>query len=343
MTLPRSRLIAVLLTFITTLGFSWPVHATDFVLRLHTWVSPQSADFRHTLLPWIKRVENASEGRIRIDVYPSMSLGGEPSKLFAQVRDGEVDIVWTRPGFTGKQLERLEAFELPFILTDPEAVSKAYWEYVQAYAADALDGLHLLALHVGGPTIIHTRGHPVSTIASMKNLRLSVPTRQAAKLLAALGAKPVMLPDASTLSALTERAIDGVLAPWDDAADAGLNEQSMYHTIFGPPALNATTHMLAINPKRYQSLPSELKKALTGDGGLQTSAQLGNSYKTRSQHQMATFRSNHLVTVSAEETQVFRKAAASVEAQWVKKVTADGFDGQKLLDGARTLIRQHTN
>ena len=339
----NSTPVALLLAAVLTLMVSPPAQGAEFVLKLHTWVNARSADFRDTLRPWMQQVEKASDGRIRFDANPGMGLGGEPGDLINQVRTGKVDIVWTRPGFSGKQFERLEAFELPFILTDPEAVSRAYWEYAQAYAADAVSGVHLLALHVGGPAVIHTRGKPVPTMASLKNLRVSAPTRQSAKLLSALGAKPVLLPGRASKSALMRQTIDGVLAPWDDAAEVGLNDTTIYHTVFDPRALNASTHMLAVNAKLFQSLPDDLKKALSGAGGLETSAQFGRRYKQRNQQLQASLQADRVVTVPAKEAEEFRKAAASVEAQWVKKITADGFDGQKLLDGARTLIRQHTD
>ncbi len=42
-----------------------------------------------------------SQGRrIKIDIFPSMQLGGTPPQLFDQARDGVADIVWTLPGNT---------------------------------------------------------------------------------------------------------------------------------------------------------------------------------------------------------------------------------------------------
>jgi TRAP-type C4-dicarboxylate transport system substrate-binding protein len=329
------------LVFALALLFSTTASAS-YVLKLHTFVSPNSAEFRQTLMPWIERVEKASNGQIRFDVYPSMAAGGKPEELFDQAKDGKVDIVWTRPTISGKQFSRLQAFELPFIVTDPQAVSRAYWEFAQTYAADTISDVHILALHTGGPTVIHTRSAPVNDVSRMKNMRVGTTDEQSANLLSALGAKPVLLPSQATLAALTERKIDGVLAPWDEAASAGLNASSMFHTEFDTHALNAQTYMLAMNVQTYRALPEDIKKALDGDGGLETSAQFGQTYNTRNQHLRAESGANSLVTLGEQPATQFKKAAATVEAQWVKKVTADGFDGQKLLDGARTLIKQHT-
>ena len=65
-----------------------------------------------------------------------MQLGGTPVQLYDQARDGVVDVVWTLPGNTAGRFPRVEVFELPFIMTNAEAASKAYWEYIQTQAPD---------------------------------------------------------------------------------------------------------------------------------------------------------------------------------------------------------------
>ena len=62
-----------------------------------------------------RKVEADSNGRIKIDIFPSMQLGGTPPQLFDQARDGVVDIVWTLPGYTPGRFPIIEAFELPFV------------------------------------------------------------------------------------------------------------------------------------------------------------------------------------------------------------------------------------
>ena len=56
-----------------------------------------------------------SNGEIKVEMYPSMQLGGAPPQLVDQVRDGVVDIVWTVAGYTPGRFPRLEVFELPFM------------------------------------------------------------------------------------------------------------------------------------------------------------------------------------------------------------------------------------
>ena len=81
-------------------------------------------------------VEADSDGRIKIDRFPSMQLGGTPPQLIDQAIDGVADIIWTVAGYTPGRFPQLEVFELPFMSPDAEATSRAYWELAEARMMD---------------------------------------------------------------------------------------------------------------------------------------------------------------------------------------------------------------
>ena len=157
-------------------------------LKFHTFMAPQSNVWLNMHKAWMNKVEQESGGRIKFEAYPAMQLGGTPVQLYDQVRDGVVDVVWTLPGNTAGRFPRVEVFELPFIMTNAEATSKAYWEYVQTMAPDEFKETHLIALQVHGPGVIHTVDKPVRSVADLKGLKMRAPTRQVTKLMGALGA-----------------------------------------------------------------------------------------------------------------------------------------------------------
>ena len=67
--------------------------AQDVTLKLHQFLPAQANVPAKVLDVWADRIEMASEGRIKIDRFPSMQLGGTPPELFDQVVDGVADIV----------------------------------------------------------------------------------------------------------------------------------------------------------------------------------------------------------------------------------------------------------
>ncbi|MFM8866620.1 MAG: TRAP transporter substrate-binding protein, partial [Limnohabitans sp.] len=184
-------------------------------LKFHTFMAPQSGVWLNMHKPWMAKVEKESGGRIKFEAYPAMQLGGTPVQLYDQVKDGVVDVVWTLPGNTAGRFPRVEVFELPFMMTNAEATSRAYWEYVQTQAPDEFKDVHLVALHVHGPGVIHTVDKPIKTVDDLKGLKLRAPTRQVTKLLGTLGATPVGMPLPAITDALSKGTINGGVIPWE--------------------------------------------------------------------------------------------------------------------------------
>ncbi|MEO0920428.1 MAG: hypothetical protein AAFX98_06990, partial [Pseudomonadota bacterium] len=82
---------ALALVLAAILGAS---HATaqDVTLRVHHFMSSRAPLHANFLLPWADRLSEASDGRIKVEVFESMSLGGGPADLYGQAADGAVDI-----------------------------------------------------------------------------------------------------------------------------------------------------------------------------------------------------------------------------------------------------------
>src|SRR4029077_5900422 len=113
--------------------------AQTVTLKLHHYVPAQSNQQKFWFEPWAKKLEQESGGRLKVEIYPSMQLGGRQPQLFDQAKDGVVDIVWTVAGTTPGRFPRLEVFELPFLShAIGEKTAQAVWDFYQAYAKDEL-------------------------------------------------------------------------------------------------------------------------------------------------------------------------------------------------------------
>ena len=314
-------------------------------LKFHTFMAPQSGVWLNMNKPWMAKVEKESGGRIKFEAYPAMQLGGTPVQLYDQVKDGVVDVVWTLPGNTAGRFPRVEVFELPFMMNNAEATSKAYWEYVQTMAPDEFKDVQVLALQVHGPGVIHTADKAVKSVADLKGLKLRAPTRQVTKLLAALGATPVGMPLPSIPDSLSKGTINGAVIPWEVVPSVKVHELTKYHAEFDPAggSLYTTTFVMAMNKAKYNSLPPDLRKVIDNNSGLATSAWLGKVQQGNDVpgRKAASDRGNSIFTVSPAEAQEFRRKARTIEVDWVEDMNKKGFDGKKLLETAKALIEKH--
>jgi TRAP-type transport system periplasmic protein len=315
-------------------------------LKFHTFMAPLSNVWLNMHKAWMDKVTKESGGRIKFEAYPAMQLGGTPVQLYDQAKDGVVDIIWTLPGNTAGRFPRVEVFELPFMMTNAEATSKAYWEYVQTMAPDEYKDVQVLALQVHGPGVIHTVDKPVKSVADMKGLKLRAPTRQVTKLLGILGATPVGMPLPSIPDALSKGTISGCVIPWEVVPSVKVQELTKYHAEFDPAggALYTTTFVMAMNKAKYNALPPDLKKVIDANSGLETSGWLGKVQQAgdAAGRQAAVGHGNTIFTVGPAEAQEFRRKARPLEVDWVDDMNKKGYDGKKLLETARSLIEKYT-
>lgn len=314
-------------------------------LKFHTFMAPQSNVWLSMHKPWMEKVEKDSGGRIKFEAYPAMQLGGTPVQLYDQARDGVVDVVWTLPGNTAGRFPRIEVFELPFMMNNAEATSKAYWEYFQTVAPDEFKETHVIALQVHGPGMFHTVGKQVKTAADLKGMKVRGPTRQVTKLLGSLGAIPVGMPLPQIPDALSKGTIEGCVIPWEVVPSVKVHELTKFHSEFDAtgPALYTTTFVMAMNKAKYDSLAPDLKKVIDANSGMATSAWLGKTQQGNDGigRKSAVDRGNSIVQISAAAREEFIKLSASVDDEWVADMTKRGFDGKKLLQTAKDLIAKH--
>ena len=314
-------------------------------LKFHTFMAPLSNVWLTMHKPWMEKVEKDSGGRIKFEGYPAMQLGGTPVQLYDQARDGVVDVVWTLPGNTAGRFPRVEVFELPFIMNNAEATSKAYWEYVQTMAPDEFKETQVLALHVHGPGMFHSKDKLIKSAADLKGMKLRGPTRQITKMLGSLGATPVGMPLPAITDALSKGTIDACAIPWEVVPSIKVNELTKFHSEFpaNQPALYTTTFVMAMNKAKYESLAPDLKKVIDANSGLATSGWLGKTQQSNDPagRKSATDRGNTIYAFSAAETAEFVKLSSHVDDDWVADMNKRGYDGRKLLDTARALIAKH--
>jgi TRAP-type C4-dicarboxylate transport system substrate-binding protein len=314
-------------------------------LKFHTFMAPMSNVWLSMHKPWMAKVEAESGGRIKFEAYPAMQLGGTPVQLYDQARDGVVDIIWTLPGNTAGRFPRIEVFELPFMMNNAEATSKACWEFVQTQAPDEFKETQVIALHVHGPGMFHSVNKPIKNAADLKGMKVRGPTRQATNLLRSLGATPVGMPLPQIPDALSKGTVEAAVIPWEVVPSVKVQELTKFHSEFpaSSPALYTTTFVMAMNKPKYDGLAPDLKKIIDANSGLATSAWLGKTQQSNDPlgRKTAVDRGNTLYTFSAAETQEFIKLSSEIDDAWVADMDKRGFKGKALLDSAKALIAKH--
>jgi len=325
---------------------SFGVAAQEVTLRMHQFLPEQANVPAKLLIPWAEKVGKDSGGRIKIEVFSSMSLGGTPPQLMDQARDGVVDIVWTLPGYTPGRFPRAEVFELPFTMTNAEATSRSYWELFKSdMEAQEFQGIKILATWVHGPGVIHAKGEGVRKLEDMQGKKLRGPTRVINGLLAELGAEPVGMPVPAIPEALSKGVIDGTVIPWEVTPALKIAELVDTHTEFsGDRALYTAAFVLAMNQAKYDSLPDDLKKILDDNTGADFSAYAGKTQASFDVpgREIAEATDNEIVVLDDAEVARWKEVAEKVRTNWFAEMDGKGIDGKALYAKAQELIAKNT-
>lgn len=318
--------------------------AQEVTLRLHHFLPAVSNVHRFFLQPWAEKIRKESDGRLRIQIFPAMQLGGAPPQLYDQARDGVADIIWTLPGNTPGRFPRIEVFELPFVSHKRAIVNcLAIQEFADTELKEEFAEVHPLCVWGHGEGLIHAR-RPVATMEDLRGLKLRFPSRLNGEALRALGAAPVGMPVPQVPEAMTQGVIDGAVVPWEVVPSIRLQEMVKYHTeIPGSPTLYIATFILAMNRAKYASLPDESRKVLDANSAAAAARMAAVPWDERGPvvEAEARRRGNQVIVITEQEKARWVEATKPVIDTWVAQAKERGLDGEALLARARALVAKH--
>ena len=315
--------------------------AQEVTLRLHQFLPPPAPVPAHILKPWAAKVEERAGGALKIEHYDAMSLGGRPNDLIDQAIDGTADIIMTVVGYTPGRFPKTEVFELPFMMTNPVATAKAFWQLTEAELQnEEYKDVKILGAWVHGPGMIHSK-EPIASLEDMAGKKLRGPTRVITDMLNELGATPVGMPLPAIPESLSKGVIDATVIPWEVTTAVRVSELVGNHTEFGgPESLYTATIILAMNKERYESLPENIRAAIDAESGEVLSAfaaQVMWDYDAPAR-QIAVDRGNNIVTLDEAEVARWKEKAQPVIDRWVADMETKGIDGRALIQPAKDLI-----
>jgi TRAP-type C4-dicarboxylate transport system substrate-binding protein len=336
------RKFVLLAAALTALGMPGAgARAQDVTLKVHHFLPPGAPAQKDFIQPWTERVTKASGGKIKFQIYPSMQLGGGPPGLFDQARDGVADIVWTLPSYTAGRFPLVEVFELPFMTRSASATAPAVQEFAEKHLKDEFKEVQPLVFHSHAPGLFHVKAKPIIYFSDLQGLKIRAPTRTINDALKALGASPVGMPVPQLPQALSTGVVDGAVIPFEVAAALKIQELVKFHTVV--PNFYTSVFIFAMNKKKYDGLPADLKKVMDANTGLGLAKELGRTWDNAEKPglEAAQKAGNRFNTMDGSELARAQAAVQPVYDNWLKAAAAKGADGKKLLDEAKALIAKY--
>ena len=208
-----------------------------------------------------KDVEAATGGKLVIETFPNMQLGGAQENV-SQTRAGTINATWVGMAFLSRTVPELEAVSLPFLFPTREVAYKV----MDGPIGDLIDkkledkGFIALGFMELGSRQVTNSVRPIKTMADMKGLKIRLqPNETHLATFRALGANPQAMDIREVYSALEQKVLDGEENPYNLIYDSRFFEVQKY--------LSNTGHFfdfiaVVANRKKFQALPPEFQKAI---------------------------------------------------------------------------------
>lgn len=302
-------------------------------LRLAHYLPPMHNMAANVIPEWAKQLEEASDGRLKITIFPAGQLLGV-ADIFDGVKGGVADIGWSMPGATPGRFPAMSVVELPFIFQDAENASQVLMElHDQGYMDKEFDGAKVLYLHTHHAGILSTK-NKVTNLDDLKGQRIRFPSPPVRSLLSTLGADPVGVPAPETYESLERGVLDGVAFPYDAMQGLRLGELMKYHVDY--PMYVLTFYMI-MNEAKFNGLPADLQQVILDHSGMEEAKKVGRAWDTSevNSRQFVLDLGNEIIELSPEQKQLWLDMAQPVITSGIAESAKAGVKAQEIYDFAK--------
>jgi len=220
----------------------------------------EDSSWQLRLLELVDMVNETSNGRLSIELYPNSQLGDDTA-MCEMIRNNNLDMMLTGGEVPGRWYAPVNLMAMPYLFTDLDHLERCIYGKPGQLMAD---GLAEADLHVFDYWLRANRQilsvDPIESIDDMKGLKIRVPETDIwIKSMSALGANPTPVAFSETFTALQQGVVSAVENPLS----------SMYTMRFHEvcPNLALTNHTVSCttilySEANFQKLPEDLQKIL---------------------------------------------------------------------------------
>ena len=325
---------------VLTLGTALPAQSAELTLRFSHFWPAGSRQNTEIFEAWAKAVEEDSNGRIKIQMFPSQTLT-KADQSYQATAQGITDISATAQGYTAGRFPLSQLVELPpFGETAEQGSCVLQKLYDDGAIADEYKDNHVVFLFTHGPGYLHTVQKPVRQPAELGGLRIRRPTAVVADMLKNQGANPVGMPAPEVYQSLQRGVLDGLTMPWEGMHVFRLTELTTQHL---EVPMYRLEFVVSMNRRVYDGLPADLKKVIDDNSGLAWSRKAGQVFDQidKTGRQAAVDAGKHTIIEPTKEpdmAQAWHSVIDSMITNYVAEVEAKGLPAQQVYDKAVSLV-----
>ena len=235
-------------------------------LRMANWLPPSHPLVAEIMVPWSKAVEEATQGRVSIEIMQA-PLGPPPAHFDFAV-NGIADITYGVHNYTPGRFPTTELAELPFLSDSARDLSVAYWRIYDRYlkAANEQRGVQVLGVFVHGPGQLYTTERAIGSIEDLRGLKIRIGGGVAQEVAKAIGVVPIQAPVTQAYEILSQGVADGIQFPAESIGFFNLQDVVRHGVLF-PGGLYTVSFFVAMNQARWSALADADRQAIASVSG----------------------------------------------------------------------------
>ena len=218
-------------------------------------------------VPWSKKVEEATKGKVKIILYPANSLSKAKERVDATI-DGISDIGWLALPHFPNRFPLTEAYQFPGLgFNDATIASKMAWHLYKRFPEIQAEwkDVKVLLFHALAPMVLATPKKRITTVAELKGMKLRCAGKAASSLYKAAGASPMFIPPADIFLNLQKGVMDGAVIGWEGLKSFGVTKLSQYFIpVLAHPAV---LFAVIMNKEKWNSLPPDVQEGIMSVSG----------------------------------------------------------------------------
>ncbi len=294
---------------------------------------PPTHDQAVTAMDFAKEVGKRTEGRIDITPFPGGTLTKAP-QVYDGVVTGITDLGNSCFAYTRGRFPVTAALDLPMGYPNGKVATAVADKFAKSIDAEELKDVKVLYVHAHGPGLLHTK-KPVRTLEDLKGMKIRA-TGLSAKVVEALGAVPVAMPQGDTYEALQKGVVEGTFAPIETLKGWKQGEVVKYTT--ESYDIGYTTAMFVVMNRHQWNSLAEADQQIIEQVAAEYAVFHGETWDRadRDGKEFTLSLGNELIPLSAEESARWRQAVEPVINDYI----ANTPNGAEYVEQIRTLIAE---
>ncbi len=331
-------------------GFFVCVFSTTLILSL-AWTAaakPIEISFSNMFPPshihgqlgqeYCDEIEKRTDGRVKMTYYPGGSLV-TPPQTYSAIVDGITDMGFSVLGYSRGVFPALEAIDLPMGYKSGTQATKIINAFYEKFQPKELDRIKVMLFTAHGPGFIHSK-EPIRTLEDMKGKKVRC-YGFSVKVVEALGAVPVALPQNQSYEALQKGVCNATLVPVE--ALKGWKQGEVINYTTETYSIGYTSGLfLFMNKDKWADLPKDIQ-AVFEQVNQEWIVKFGEAWDSSDQEgrEFTLELGNEIITLSPEEDKRWADAVAPVIDNWVKEASKTGLPARDYVDFLRQAVETY--